>query len=53
MKKSCNICCQQIHDNEIDKTLQIEMGDYEGGTFISKKSFYYHLECLNNSKASS
>ena len=47
MSISCQLCKQEICENEISKSFIFILGDLVNGIFVEGKTQYYHAECLN------
>ena len=47
MKKVCESCKKTINNNQLMDVFVFMIGDLIEGKFYTKKTFYYHLKCLN------
>ena len=46
----CPLCSEELKEQNLDKYLQITLGDFIHGVFKGEKILYFHVECLLTSE---
>lgn len=44
--KRCEICSKKIEKQELTNQFKFSVGEFKKGKFMSKKSFYCHINCV-------